>query len=153
MDLGKPYDGTKSGSLNLNPKFKDTDFIALSLGGNDFALRRETDVSAIIKLVQKVIQFYISKGVKPQHIIYITPYPPSISMKAAALLGLWTNLNSLYAECVKQAHVVCAKENIHIMDLSSFGNDEKADPGTWIPEPTPYGAWKLAKMIQEIVLE
>ena len=60
MDLGKPYDGTKSGSLNLNPKFKDTDFIALSLGGNDFALRRETDVSAIIKLVQKVIQFYMS---------------------------------------------------------------------------------------------
>jgi hypothetical protein len=153
MDLGKPYDGTKSGSLNLNPKFQDTDFIALSLGGNDFALRRETDVSVIIKLVKEVIQFYKSKGVKPQHIIYITPYPPSMRMKAAAMVGLWTNLNSLYADCVKQAHEACAQENIHIMDLSSFGSDEKADPGTMIPEPTPYGAWKLAKMIQVIVLE
>ena len=39
------------------------------------------------------------------------------------------------------------------MDLSFFGDNEKADPGTFIPEPTPYGAWKLAKMIQVIVLE
>ena len=38
------------------------------------------------------------------------------------------------------------------MNLDFFGDAEKADPGTMIPEPTPYGAWKLAKMIQEIVL-
>jgi hypothetical protein len=153
MKMGIPYGGTKTGSLKLNPSFQATDFIALSVGGNDFALRRETDVSVIIGLVQKVVQFYKRQGVNPQHIIYITPYPPSGKMKAAALVGLCKNLNNLYADCIKQAHEVCAKENIHIMDLSFFGDAEKKDPGTMIPEPTPYGAWKLAKMIQVIVLK
>ena len=105
--MGKPYDGTECGLLELNPSFQDTDFIALSVGGNDFALRKETDVSVIIGLVQKVIQFYKSKGVNPQHIIYITPYPPTKTMKAAALVSMCKNMKKLYADCVKQAHEVC----------------------------------------------
>ena len=49
---------------------------------------------------------------------------------------------------------MCAEEGITCIPLDFFGDDEKAvDTGrTLIPEPTPYGAWSLAKMIQEKVL-
>ena len=44
---------------------------------------------------------------------------------------------------------MCAEEGITCFALDFFGADEKAvDTGrTLIPEPTPYGAWKLAQMI------
>ena len=48
---------------------------------------------------------------------------------------------------------MCAEENVTCMALDFFGDDERANPGTGIPEPTPYGAWKLAKMVQERVCE
>ena len=48
---------------------------------------------------------------------------------------------------------MCAEEGITCIPLDFFGDDEKAvDTGrTLIPEPTPFGAWSLAKMIQEKV--
>ena len=48
---------------------------------------------------------------------------------------------------------MCAEEGVTCISLDIFGDLERANPGTGIPEPTPYGAWKLAKMIQEKVCE
>ena len=50
---------------------------------------------------------------------------------------------------------MCAEECVTCIALDIFTDAEKAvDTGrTLIPEPTPYGAWRLAKMIQEVVLK
>ena len=42
---------------------------------------------------------------------------------------------------------MCAEEGVTCIALDYWGDDEKANPGSGIPEPTPYGAWELAKTI------
>ena len=152
-DIEIPYDDAPTGAVHLNPEFGPKDFLVLSVGGNDFALRHETNPTIILGYVRQVIQFYKSKGILPSRIIYFTPYPPTGFMKFAVRLTC-KNLDNLYHQFIEEAEAMCAEEGVTCIPLDFFGDDEKAvDTGrTLIPEPTPYGAWKLASMIQERVL-
>ena len=149
--LGLPYDGAPDGALDLDPEFGGGDFLVLSVGGNDFALRGETDPAAILEQVRRVLRHYKARDVKPERMLYITPYPPTHLMRLGmALRG--QNLDTLYARMVAEAGEMCREEGAACLALDFFGSDEKACDGSLIPEPTRYGAWKLAKLIQEFVL-
>ena len=101
--IGCPYDEAPRGSVNLDPDFTDKDFIFLSIGGNDFALRGEMDPVVICGYVKQVVAYYKAKGVKPERIFYFTPYPPTGLMKFAVCLRARKNLNSLYEQCIEVA--------------------------------------------------
>ena len=85
-----------SASIEIAGPFDKEEFIALSIGGNDFALRGEMNPTEILRYVRQVIQYYKSKGVRPERIIYFTPYPPTGLMKFAVAVTCRGNLNSLY---------------------------------------------------------
>ena len=85
-----------SASIEINGPFDKEDFIALSVGGNDFALRGEMDPTEILRNVRELIKYYKNKGVKKERIIYFTPYPPTGLMKFAVAVTCRGNLNSLY---------------------------------------------------------
>ena len=91
-----PYDEAPLGSVELDPEFTDKDFIFLSLGGNDFALRGEMDPAVICGYVKRVIAYYKAKGVKPERIFYLTPYTPTGLMKFAVCLKARKKLSTLY---------------------------------------------------------
>ena len=80
--------------------------------------------------------------------MYFTPYPPTGLMKFAVGLTC-RSLNGLYQQYIEEALQMCEEEGITCIPLDFFTGDEAAvETGrTLIPEPTPYGAWKLAKMI------
>ena len=78
-----PYDEAPRGEVDLNPEFGEKDFLFLSVGGNDFALRGEMDPKVILGYVRQVVAFYKAKGVKPERMFYFTPYPPTGLMKFA----------------------------------------------------------------------
>ena len=59
------------------------------------------------------------------------------------------SLMRLYQQYIEEAEQMCAEEGVTCIALDTFTDDERANPGTGIPEPTPYGAWVLARMIQE----
>ena len=63
------------------------------------------------------------------------------------------NLNRLYTQYIEESKQICAEEGVTCIPLDHFTDDERANPGSGIPEPTPYGAWALAKLIQEGVLQ
>ena len=44
---------------------------------------------------------------------------------------------------------MCEEEGVHCIPLDHFTDKERIGPGTGIPEPTPFGAISLAKLIQE----
>ena len=125
----------------------------IACAGNDFALRGEMNPTVILDYVQQVIQFYQrTKGVAPERMFYMTPYPPTGLMKFAVGITCRGNLSSLYDQCVREAKVMCEVEGIECIPLDHFGDAERAGPGTGIPEPTPKGARDLAVLIQERVV-
>jgi len=153
--IGIPYDdgNTGTGSIDPSPDIGPSDFVVLCMGGNDFALRGEMDPTIILEYVQGVIQYYKThKGVAPEMIFYMTPYPPTGLMKFAVGVTCRGNLSKLYEQCVREAKNVCAKEGVGCIPLDHFGDDERAGPGTGIPEPTPKGARDLAVLIQERIV-
>ena len=153
-EIGCPYNGiSRNNGVDFNPEFSDKDFIFLSLGGNDFALRGEMDPVVILAYVRQVIEFYISKGVKRERIFYFPPYPPTGLMKFAVCLRARKSLGTIYEQCLDVAQKECAAQGITCIMLDHFGDNERANPGTGIPEPTPYGAYALAKLIQEHTLK
>ena len=125
----------------------------MSVGGNDFALRGELDPVVICGYVKQVVAYYKAKGVKPERIFYFPPYTPTKLMKFAVCLRARRSLGTIYEQCIEVAKKTCAEEGIGFINLDHFGDDERANPGTGIPEPTPYGAWALAKLIQEHTLK
>ena len=60
--LGVPYD-PPSGAVNPNFDPEPSDYLVISVGGNDFALRGEMNPTEILKYCRQVIQFYKSNGV------------------------------------------------------------------------------------------
>ena len=84
--------------------------------------------------------------------IYFTPHSPTGLMKFMVALTC-RSLNSLYAQYIEEAKQMCEEEGITCIPLDFFTDEERIGPGTGIPEPTPYGAWILAKRIQEKVLQ
>ena len=151
--IGVPYDEAPLGNVDLDPEFTDKDFIFLSVGGNDFALRGELDPKVILQYVKQIIQYYKAKGVKPERIFYFPPYPPTSLMKAAVFVKAGRSLANIYEECLTVADQACKEEGITCVRLDHFGGEERANPGSGIPEPTPYGAFCLAKLIQEHTLK
>ena len=151
-ELGLPYDEAPRGHVQIDPEFGPKDFVVISVGGNDFALRHEMDPTVILGFVRQIIQYYKERGVEPHRMIYFTPYSLTGIMKFAVALTC-RNLNSLYAQLLEEAEQMCQEEGITCIKLDSFTGEERANPGTGIPEPTPYGAWRLAKLIQEPVLK
>ena len=146
-NIGCPYDEAPKGVVDIDPEFGPKDFIFLSVGGNDFALRGEMDPVAICDYVKQVINYYKAKGVKPERMFYLTPYPPTGLMKFAVCITARRSLSAIYQQCLEVANQTCAEEGISCIPLDHFGDDERANPGTGIPEPTPRGAWVLAKLI------
>jgi len=61
-EIGIPYD-PPSGKVNPGPNFGPKDFIFLSVGGNDFALRGVLDPAEIIGLVSDCVRYYKDRGV------------------------------------------------------------------------------------------
>ena len=151
--LGVPYD-PPNGRINLNPRFEPNDFVVVSVGGNDVALRGEMDPTEIFKYVRQVIQFYKNQGLNPNHIFYVTPYSPTTPMKiGVALMGSSKSLNGLYSKFIKEAKEMCQEEGVNIITLDHFTDKERIGPGTDIPEPTKQGAFALAVLIQKGVLK
>merc|ERR1712059_195511 len=99
------------------------------------------DPVVILGFVRQVVQYYKAKGVKPERIFYFTPYPPTGLMKFAVCLRARRRLGTIYEECLEVAQKACDEEGITCIPLDHFGDDERANPGTGIPEPTPYGAF------------
>ena len=85
----------------------------------------------------------------PQHIFYMTPYTPTGLMKTAVFISGRGDLTKLYKQYITEAKVMCEEEGIHYIPLDHFTDRERKNPGSGIPEPTPYGAISLAKLIQE----
>jgi len=153
--IGIPYDddNTGTGSVNQSPQIEPDDFVFLCMGGNDFALRGEMDPTVILDYVQQVIQYYVeTKGVAPHRIFYMTPYPPTGLMKFAVGVTCRGNLGELYEQFLRESKHVCAAEGVGRIPLDHLGDDERAGPGTGIPEPTPKGARDLAVLIQQCVV-
>ena len=149
-----PDDGnTGTGSVDPSPQIDPDDFVILCMGGNDFALRGEMDPTVILDYVQQVIQYYTTtKGVAPERIYYMTPYPPTGLMKFAVGITCRGNLGELYEQFLREAKELCAAEGIGYIPLDHLGDSERIGPGTGIPEPTPKGARDLAVLIQECVV-
>ena len=55
----------------------------------------------------------------------------------------------MYEQFINEALTLCEEEGIGLILLTHFGDQERDDPGSGIPEPTLYGAIQLAKLIQE----
>ena len=51
-DIGIPYDEAPTGAVHLDPEFGPKDFLVLSVGGNDFALRHETNPTVILGYIR-----------------------------------------------------------------------------------------------------
>ena len=145
-----PYD-PPDGRIQPNPEIKPKDFVVISVGGNDFALRGEMNPTEILKYVREVIQFYKNKGVNPNHIFYMTPYSPTGLMKFGVAL-MCKSLSGLYSQYIRESKQLCEEEGINIITLDHFTNKERVGPGTGIPEPTREGALALAVLIQKGVL-
>ena len=105
----------------------------------------------ILKHVRQVLQYYKSKGMNPSHIFYMTPYPPTGLMKTAVFASGRGNLSKLYKQFIREAKAMCEEEGTQFIPLDHFKDKERDNAGTGIPEPTPYGAIALAKLIQEAV--
>ena len=50
--VGLPYDDAPRGRVDLCPNFGPKDFLVLSVGGNDFALRQEMNPTVILDFVR-----------------------------------------------------------------------------------------------------
>jgi len=114
--LGIPYEGQDCyGRIRIgrNITFSEKDFIAISVGGNDFALEGEMDPTVILGHVREVVQFYKKKGVKPDHIIMFLPYPPTLAMKAAVGVMKCRHLWSMYSQMLTEGKEFCEQEGIH----------------------------------------
>ena len=99
-----------------------------------------------------MIQFYKNKGVRPERMIFFTPYPPTSIMKVGVAVTGFKNLNKIYKQMIEESKVMADEEGITCIPLDFFGDNERKVERGHIPEPTPYGAWKLSKLIQENVL-
>ena len=120
--LGIPYD-PPNGRINQNfdPE-EDLDFLVLSVGGNDFALRGEMNPTEILKYVRQVIQFYKEKGMKASHIFYMTPYTPTAVMITGVFATCRGNLSALYKQFINEAKQMCEEEGVNFMPLNHWGN-------------------------------
>ena len=145
-DAGVPYD-PPDGAIDVCPAFDpELDFVVICVGGNDFALRGEMDPTVILGFVREVVQFYKARGVRPERMMFMTPYPPTLLMKAAVRL-MCKSLGALYAQMLGEARAMCDEEGIGYIPLDHFTDRERKGPGTGIPEPTPAGARALAELI------
>jgi hypothetical protein len=152
-EIGIPYD-PPSGLIGVDPSFGPRDFVVLSVGGNDFALRGETNPAAILEIVRDLIRHYVrARGARPEHFFYVSPYPPTLTMTLFTFFFMTKNLRSLYQQYLREAELVCNREGVTHISLGHFTKKERTDPGTLIPEPTPEGAFALAILIQRAVVK
>merc|ERR1719453_1987022 len=71
QDIGVPYD-PPDGNVDPNPDFGPKDFVVVCVGGNDFALRGEMNPTVIIGFARQIMQFYKSRGVRPERLMYMS---------------------------------------------------------------------------------
>ena len=86
----------------------------------------------------------------PQHIFLMTFFKGTAQINLAVFLfKRGVILGQLYEQYLTEAKAMCEEEGIHYIPLDHFTDRERKNPGSGIPEPTPYGAISLAKLIQE----
>ena len=57
-----------------------SDYVVISVGGNDFALGGSINLEEIFGNVATVVQMYLSKGIQVGNLAYVIPYSPTEQM-------------------------------------------------------------------------
>ena len=58
-----------------------------------------------------------------------------------------------YSSVLKEAKTMVTKLGIKVISLENWTLEQRADDGTWIPEPTKEGAQQLAVLISSTLVE
>ena len=135
--INHPYPG--NGNVYVDPsslKLGSNSIIYISVGGNDVVLNRNMNIKKIIDNLKKIIEIYKKSGAR---VVYILPYPPTDKM-----IEYIPKIHDLYEYLL----TVIKTSDIDFISLEDFGNEERKDPGSGIPEPTKKGSKELAKRIE-----
>ena len=90
----------------------------------------------------------------PQNIFFMTFFKGTAQINLAVFLfKRGVILGQLYEQYLTEAKAMCEEEGIHCIPLDHFGINERKGAGTGIPQPTSFGAYSIAKLIQEGMLK